>query len=211
MQPDPIRLIVVPGTGWQSPKWRMTYDPAYRPMQEIAAAFGVEPVLFEWSGDNSSKARHAAAASLADRIANASGVCLVGFSHGGNVASEAASHLIERASARVDLLVTIATPVTGNYRTGGARWHIHLYSPQDRVQSKGGESVRLPGVGACGPAGREFPGAENIAIEGVPGNGFAGSHGNILWHDATWQALREQLQKTDHDLHACGYDAPVRL
>lgn len=178
-----IPVIVVPGSFWKVvPSWAETYSPANKPMQAIARIFGSEPILFDWSGANSARERHAAAAKLVSFIQNTAPLIhLVGFSHGGNVASEAAAQL----SSNVDLLVTIATPVTGNYKTGGAQRHIHLYSPQERMQILEGEGV----FGIPARAEREFPAATNIAIHNIPSSDITGSHGNILWSDETWRIL----------------------
>jgi len=176
-------VIVVPGTFWKDvASWSETYSPENRPMQAVAKIFGTRPILFEWSGANSATERHAAAERLAKLIKNTAPlVHLLGFSHGGNIASEAAAHV----ASRVDLLVTIATPVTGSYKTGGARRHIHLYSPQDRMQILGGEGF----FGIPARAEREFPDATNVAIENIPSTDLTGSHGNILWSDETWRVL----------------------
>jgi pimeloyl-ACP methyl ester carboxylesterase len=178
-----LPVIVVPGTFWKDvPSWALTYAPGNKPMQAIAKIFGSEPVLFDWSGANSAQERHAAADRLAGFIEKTGPrVNLAGFSHGGNIACEAAAKL----NGKVDLLVTIATPVTGNYQTGGARRHIHLYSPKDRMQILGGEGrFGMPAIAA-----REFPGATNIAIHGIESGDITGSHGNILWSDETWRIL----------------------
>jgi pimeloyl-ACP methyl ester carboxylesterase len=176
-------VIVVPGTFWNDiPSWAQTYSHGNKPMRAVARIFAIAPTLFDWSGANSPQERHAAAERLAEFIQNMGrDVHLLGFSHGGNIACEAAA----RALTKVDLLVTIATPVTGNYQVGGARRHVNLYSPQDRLQIVGGE-------GPCGVpalAGREFPGATNIPIHGIAGGDVTGSHGNILWSDQTWSIL----------------------
>ena len=179
-----IPIIVVPGTFWKDlPSWAETYSPDNKPMRAIARIFGSAPILFEWSGANSAAERHVAAGELANvvRAADAPLVHLLGFSHGGNIACEAAAGL----ETRVDLLVTIATPVTGRYKTGGARRHVHLYSPQDRLQVLGGEGP----MGVPALAGRTFPRATNVAIAGVESGDLTGSHGNILWSDETWRIL----------------------
>jgi pimeloyl-ACP methyl ester carboxylesterase len=155
-------------------------------MQAIAKVFGVAPILFGWSGANSAQERHAAARNLAEFVRQtASLVHLVGFSHGGNIASEAAAVL----STAVDLLVTIATPVTGNYKLGGARRHFNLYSPQDRMQILGGEGP----LGIPNLAKRGFREAINVPIHGIKSSDITGSHGNILWSDQTWSSLAEHI------------------
>ncbi len=167
------------------PSWAETYSQTNKPMLAIANIFGTPPVLFDWSGANSAAERHSAAQNLARFIEAMDKplVHLLGFSHGGNVACEAAATLV----SRVDLLVTIATPVTGNYKRGGARRHINLYSPQDRMQIFGGEGpLGLPGF-----ASREFSDCTNIAVANIPSTDITGSHGNILWSDEAWQRLKE--------------------
>jgi pimeloyl-ACP methyl ester carboxylesterase len=181
----PTPVIVVPGTFWKDVAgWAETYSPANKPMQAVSAIFGITPVLFDWSGANSANERHAAAEKLARFVeeGDAPLVHLLGFSHGGNVASEAAAIL----ATRVDMLITMATPVTSNYKTGGARRHINLYSPHDRMQILGGEGP----FGLPATAKREFPDCTNIAIDNIPSNDLTGSHGNILWSDDAWRILR---------------------
>ena len=185
-----VPIIVVPGTYWKDVAgWAETYAPASKPMQAVARIFGSEPILFDWSGANSANERHAAAVALAafaDEKTAGGRMHFLGFSHGGNVASEAAGHL----RGRVDVLVTIATPVTGNYITGGARRHINLYSPDDRMQILGGEGpLGLPGL-----AEREFAGALNVAVNNIASNSLTGSHGNILWSDEAWAILEEMMR-----------------
>lgn len=177
-------IIVIPGTFWKDvPSWTETYSHANKPMQAIAGIFGTVPILFDWSGANSATQRHAAALKLSEFIQThgAPLVHLLGFSHGGNIACEAAALLV----SRVDRLVTIATPVTGNYKTGGTRRHIHLYSSQDRMQILGGEGpFGLPSF-----AKREFPSATNVRIPQIAGGSLTGSHGNILWSDEAWRII----------------------
>lgn len=177
-------VILIPGTFWKDvASWAETYALTNKPVQSITKIFGAEPLIFDWSGANSPAERHATARRLADFIRThpAPVVHLLGFSHGGNVACEAAAIV----GNRVDLLITIATPVTGGYKTGGSRRHIHLYSPKDRMQIIGGEGP----LGMPCLAAREFPNAENFAIEGILSSDFTGSHGNILWSDQTWRIL----------------------
>ena len=176
-------IIVVPGTFWKDVAgWAETYSLDSKPMQAIAKIFGSAPIVFAWSGVNSASERHAAADKLAVFMQSTGPlVHLVGFSHGGNIACEAAAQLL----SKVDLLITIATPVTGKYKTGGARRHVHLYSPQDRMQILGGEGP----FGMPAFAGREFPNATNIAIHNIASGDMTGSHGNILWSDETWRIL----------------------
>ncbi len=157
-----IPIIVVPGTFWKDvASWAETYSLANKPMQAIAKIFGTTPILFDWSGANSANERHAAAEKLAEYIQKHRAYSsLTGLQPRRQCCqSEAAAHL----SPKVDLLITIATPVTGNYKTGGARRHIHLYSPQDRMQILGGEGL----FGIPARAEREFPGATNVAIDNI--------------------------------------------
>ncbi len=165
-------------------------------MQRVATIFGgVEPQLFEWSGENSPRARLAAAEELANSLRGQSSIHLLGFSHGGNVAAEAAASLPEGA---VETLVTIATPILQRrYRPSPALKHVHLYSDGDLMQRGGGEWLQLPRLGSIGLARRTYPednGVMNIRIEGLSSTGVSGRHGDILWWDETWLRLEEALR-----------------
>lgn len=160
-------------------------------MREITSLFGGAPYVFPWSGENSPRARHQAAADLAELLSEHPHIHLVGFSHGGNIASEAA--VLLPASSIVHTLVTIATPVSGCYPFGGAKLHVNLYSNRDLLQRAGGESLHLPRFGAFGWAKRRYPeqsGVRNVRIDGLSSRGISGSHGDILWWDETWARLR---------------------
>jgi pimeloyl-ACP methyl ester carboxylesterase len=165
-------------------------------MRRIAAIFGGEPFLFEWSGENLPGPRHAAAARLAELLRSSSSpVHLLGFSHGGNIATEAAALL----DVPVRTLITVATPVSGRYRLGPSDLHVHLYSSHDAMQRGGGEWIRLPKFGCIGWARRTYPPdqARNVHIDTSSSGTITGRHGDLLWREETWRCLEEILRERD--------------
>jgi pimeloyl-ACP methyl ester carboxylesterase len=173
-------------------------------MRRAAAAFGVSGVeVFEWSGENSTRAREDASTALAHSLAGrATPVHLLGFSHGGNIARSAAALL---PPGSVETLVTIATPVLPRrpYQPIAGMTHIHLYSDRDLMQRGGGDWLHIPRLGSVGLAKRLYPlgqGVRNIRIEGLPSPNFTGRHGDILWWDETWVRLEEALRLPSHNI-----------
>lgn len=151
-----------------------------------------EGATFQWSGNNTDAARRTAAVSLAkhiiaNRAANQS-LTLVGHSHGGNVAIEAAN-ILKGQGMSVDNLITFNTPVRDyqlNTQNSGVR-HVQIYQSGDPVQANGGNDHNIPdglslmptmfgipflkpssfngtlkGTGEVGSAGRTFQNAVNI-------------------------------------------------
>lgn len=190
--------VLVPGTEWE--RWRELYHESSYPMRSVARSMGAAPVFFHWTGGNSRAARHAAAEDLVQFIEEGlSGsspvdeplaVNLIGFSHGGNVAA-LATRKLRRAS--VANLVTIGTPVLSRYQPSERVHHIHIYNPADLIQVCGGESLVVPRVGSVGRAGRTFAGAMNVAVPITEGNAVS-RHGNLLYREATWRAIEENLR-----------------
>ena len=106
--------------------------------------FGLEPVLFEWSGGNTRSHRRQAAAELTTHLRQycaTTQINLVGFSHGGNVAALAT----QQYEGEIHRLVTVATPVLEHYQPGTrVKTHIHLYNANDPTQTRGGELFVSP-------------------------------------------------------------------
>ena len=94
--------------------------------------------FFQWSGDNTDKARRKAALDLAELIRQykkahpCEKIRVVAHSHGGNVALLASHEL----GVHIDELVTLGTPILADYRPDEnlGPWE-NVYSTSDRVQT----------------------------------------------------------------------------
>lgn len=129
MARDKIAIVTVHGTGDtaegpEGPKWFQRGSKFSEALRQRLAASGVEadvvPVL--WSGANSATEREKGAEKLARELKSCAkkyrGVHVIGHSHGGNVANEAAVHLRwgGKAKQKFDTLITVGTPFL-NLRT----------------------------------------------------------------------------------------------
>ena len=148
---------------------------------------------FSWSGGNYVKDRTAATLKLISHIrkyrkdhslTSSEPITLVGHSHGGNVAIEAANLMVnmeEFNGIKINLL-TINTPVRDDYQLNSSALkrvtHINVYDPKDPVQIMGGdintkiprgEPTLLDFFGENGPAGRTFKNATNIKVNNPQG------------------------------------------
>ena len=157
---------------------------------------------FKWSGGNSAKDRTVGALELISHIrktrkehslTSSEAITLVGHSHGGNVAIEAANLMVnmeEFNDIKINLL-TINTPVRDDYQLSSSALkrvtHINVYDPKDPVQIIGGniyskiprgEPTLLDFFGEYGPAGRIFKNAMNIQVNNPQGlfRDFHNSH-----------------------------------
>lgn len=157
---------------------------------------------FKWSGDNYAKDRTAGALKLISHIreyrkqhslTSSEPITLVGHSHGGNVAIEAANLMVnmkEFNDININLL-TINTPVRDDYQLSSSALkrvtHINVYDPKDPIQVNGGNaSIKmrkfgpslLDGIGEFGPTGRTFRNATNIKVNNPQGlfGDFHNSH-----------------------------------
>ncbi len=157
---------------------------------------------FKWSGGNRAKDRTVGALELISHIrktrkehslTSSEAITLVGHSHGGNVAIEAANLMVnmeEFNDIKINLL-TINTPVRDDYQLSSSALkrvtHINVYDPKDPVQIIGGniyskiprgEPTLLDFFGEYGPAGRIFKNAMNIQVNNPQGlfRDFHNSH-----------------------------------
>ncbi|MBN8608263.1 MAG: hypothetical protein J0L81_15195 [Caulobacterales bacterium] len=125
MGDKPIAVITVHGTndtaeGPEGEKWfqRGSHFATALSQRLIGRGIETEIVPFLWTGANSASAREAGAEKLAAKIRSIggrySGVHIVGHSHGGNVANDAALLLRwgrrKRAKEQIASLTTIGTP-----------------------------------------------------------------------------------------------------
>ncbi|XLS30011.1 RHS repeat-associated core domain-containing protein [Flavobacteriaceae bacterium M23B6Z8] len=132
----------------------------------------------KWTGDNSDKARLAAAESIARKIAedrmsssNASeeSITLIGHSHGGNVAIEAINILRSKYEINDPInLITLNTPVLDDHQLN-SYWnidHFNIIAEGDVIKKLGGMGSDLDFLKDWEPlAGREFDEAENFYYE----------------------------------------------
>jgi RHS repeat-associated protein len=148
-------------------------DPSTFPQEfedAVGEAFNDTTSRYQWSGENTESARWAAAQGLVNEtlcytLTNPDGpVNYVAHSHGGNVGIETANTLANYG-VQVNNLVTMGTPVRGDYQLTGdnVNNHTQIYNPYDFTQVLGGDLFSLPGIGEVGPAGRTFDNANNIA------------------------------------------------
>ena len=169
-----------------------------------------------WSGENCAIARREQGAYIAHRILQdradnniTTPIRIIGFSHGGNVAIEAANYLNARGYT-VANLVTIGTPVRPDHQLvsgSSVGQHINVYNTRDLIQTAGGRMVLASGAPMFAggpsfvtptlePAGRTFSGAENIRVPPAGGwhriaqnHGFM--HSNVdLWRVHISHAVR---------------------
>jgi len=184
---DPFGLltIVVPGTWWSEDAWNANADF----VKQVGRTFGETPIILGkdvWSGDNTDSARRNAAKALVDLINRkrraGEPVNVVAHSHGGNVSA------IASADTQITNLVTLGTPVRGDYtfNHNNINTHIHGYSTNDLVQVNGDlDAWHFLYQFFTPPAGREVPGAINVDT-GVD-TGPLDSHTD-LWRDLnTWK------------------------
>jgi RHS repeat-associated protein len=134
IDPDGLIVFFVHGT-WSSSA--QAFDPPF--FRHVMRYFNDKNARFyNWSGDNCDKERKTSGFELGRLIREYrknhpnEPICVVGHSHGGNVAL-IASHV---QGVRIDTLVTLGTPIMSVYQPGpGIRtWH-NIYSINDRVQT----------------------------------------------------------------------------
>ncbi|MDD2601309.1 MAG: thioesterase domain-containing protein, partial [Kiritimatiellae bacterium] len=129
---------------------------------------------FMWSGGCALEDRLFAAIELATYIEKTwdgkSPINLIGHSHGGNVAIEAAN-ILGQKGLTIDTLITIQTPVLKEHQLteGNVKIHMNFYGALDPVQKLGGHGLTSPLLptanqykdGDWGLAGRTFANAGN--------------------------------------------------
>ena len=143
----------------------------------IEDLFGENAFAESWSGGNSKGAREIGAKELFNAILRHlesnpdDPVRLIGHSHGGNIAILVAN-MLAKEGIRVETLITIATPVRGDYQLDfvptigplgssaltNVNQHINIYNRGDGIQTGGGS------IWNGGEAGRTFKNANNVEI-----------------------------------------------
>ena len=169
IDPLGLRTVIVHGT-WSKGEWARKGTPFNK---AVSKTYGEQAEVFEWSGENSDKARRSAAAQLAAKYSNLEKdekLNVVGYSHGGNV-----SLLATEKGLKIDRLTTIATPVRSSYKGNSKNIgkHFNVFSPYDDVQTLGGS------------LNRTFPTATNIEVNINQGN--PGTH-EYLRSVGVWQS-----------------------
>jgi RHS repeat-associated protein len=186
VDPDGRLTVIIPGTFSRDAKWAQPGAPFN---QAVSRTFGEEARVLPWSHGNTEAARAEAAAELRKlaaehKFAEGERLNIVAHSRGGNVAL----HAMEKGGLGrpVDTLVTLGTPVRADYglvhNPRIVRQDICVYSWQDAVQSKGGETL---GIEAGLTYSRIRQGAINLS---VPGASHSGLHTPAVWttHIEPW-------------------------
>jgi RHS repeat-associated protein len=212
LDPDGFLTIIIPGTfndvnAWKSSDFR----------KWVSKTFGENAKIFDWSGEDNNGARSKAALELADYINGymrkhpGEKINIVAHSHGGNVAFEA-SHKLKH---KIDTLVTLGTPIRGDYKPnhGNISNHLNVYSKHDKVQVNGGRihpvaqlAAQLAGIplsgagtsfGQVGPAGRTInhPRATNLDASQWANSGPLDSHSDLWMKSGTWQNVVDPALK----------------
>lgn len=165
--PSGLLTVVVPGTKLDK-KGEMNSLENISPkfLDSVKKSFGETPTFFEWSGKDSRSARTVAAKNLARLInryefSDGESLNIIGYSHGGNVAIEASRMNLNH---RVNNLVTIGTPVRGDYvpNYDQISMHFNAYARRDLGQRIGGRTGNQEFE--FGLAGRKFDGAKNVDV-----------------------------------------------
>ncbi|KYK50150.1 hypothetical protein A1D31_39320 [Bradyrhizobium liaoningense] len=207
--PSGLLTVVIPGTSYDKDDWSSS-GAASTFISAVGKTFNETPQVLQWSGGDNSRARQDAANSLQSIVqdhpfADGEKLNIVGHSHGGNIGI-LFSQMTDR---KIDSLVTLGTPVRSDYKPNNDMIgkHINLYSSFDPVQVLGGgfayaSMIRgalecgtfcatvgwYQGRGEFGPAGRTYPGAQNINETYLADNPIY-AHGDLwkvpgIWYDA---------------------------
>jgi RHS repeat-associated protein len=200
--PDGFLTIIIPGTWNDFNAWNTS---AFK--NWVKKSFGEDAVVWFWSGGDNNGARSEAAKRLSDFINQymqhhpGEKLNIVAHSHGGNVAFEATHKL----NYKIDTLVTLGTPIRGDYtpnRSNIGR-HFNVFSDLDPVQLSGGRLpyiIQMGGLGSLygqfGPAGRRVsgPGVKNIDAWQYAG-GLGEAHSNLWQNPDVWNKLVEPALK----------------
>jgi len=111
-RPERVMVIVVPGTFGNSGFWSTVSENKVSFASEVISGLGEDSTIypFVWAAPNSHQARVEAARNLAEIIDEKASeydrVCLIGHSHGGNVALLAAAN----TKSPVDSVICLSTP-----------------------------------------------------------------------------------------------------
>ncbi len=198
--------VIVPGTNYSKKTWSEK-GRAKDFIASVGKTFNEPPIVLDWSGGNTKKARKEAVAKLADLVggsdfAEGEKLNIVGHSHGGNIAIQYS----QSSNRQIDNLVTLGTPVRSDYQPNYDMigTHINAYSNLDLAQFGGGQAFARGGVGiqvsplgpSYGfiPAGRIFSGASNI---GVTAETFAINpiklHSNLWMNPGVWSKISNEF------------------
>jgi pimeloyl-ACP methyl ester carboxylesterase len=216
-----LQAIFIHGTWgddshWSSPAQRLVTD----------ATGNKQTVDYEWSGNNNQTARLLAASSLAEKardlyLESGEVLTLVGHSHGGNVAIEAANILYYDYGIKVDNLITVNTPATEEVQVRGElgdvlkteKRHINFFTSNDLIQTFGDNEFSRDNKetitelqdygktrgGEVGLAGRKFSSAINVKYQDqIPlfnksGCGFSNHCGTAFSNVKVWSKKLQEI------------------
>jgi RHS repeat-associated protein len=218
--PSGLLTIIVPGTFYRPSDWT-SKGPEASFISEVGKSLNDsahvkvvnDPSV--WSGSDSVAARDSAAAYISTYIdsyhfAPNEPLNLVGHSHGGSIAIEVS----DETTHPINNLVTLATPVRNDYQPNPLTVmnHVNAYSSHDPVQDMlGGTGASVSGIlgsiffhtlgymlgsfmnyDEVGPAGRTYPGAQNVNVSKQTGWGIT-AHTEMTDNPAIWNAIVPHL------------------
>jgi RHS repeat-associated protein len=178
LDPDGFLTIVVPGTWNNHQAWE---DSEFR--KRVERSFGEKAIVVNNAGMKNDKAARTATAKMIQdlvknhKFAEGEKLNIVAHSHGGNAVFEATKNMDQK----IDNLVTLGTPIRGDYRPDFAKVDnfLNVFSRNDQVQTIGGglysinadRQIRLP------------------QVQNLDATGYAGGH-SLLWQDTrTWDKV----------------------
>ena len=215
LDPSGLFTVIVPGTNYNKDDWSES-GAASDFISNVGKTFGETAQVGHWSGNDNPWARQSAAGNVLSMInehqfAEGEKLNIIGHSHGGNIAN-LISQMTER---RIDTLVTLGTPVNGDYQPnyGNIGQHINAYSRLDPVQRFGGTQTsasQLVGQALFGDvggwvggklsfiqfgwAGRKFSGAENVSVTSGAGYNIRRAHSNLWRNIDVWSKISGSLK-----------------
>ncbi|MBI5085835.1 MAG: RHS repeat-associated core domain-containing protein [Acidobacteria bacterium] len=184
--PDGHLTIIVPGTWNKHSEWE---DSEFR--KRVEKSFGEKAIVLPNSGMKNDKAARSAAAKMIVELvkqhtfADGEKLNIIAHSHGGNAVFEATKGGLDH---KIDNLVTLGTPIRGDYRPDCTKigGFLNSFSRNDQVQTSGG------GIYGLGDADRQI---RMPQVENLDATGTATSPGDLWERLATWDKVVEPKLK----------------
>lgn len=143
-------VILIPGTFSKNSSWYKPGGKFYDYLKKSSEQNNKKLIHFEWSTDNTHKARKQGGIELANLMAHSKPedkFTLIGYSHGGNVAIIASQELKNLGfKNKIESLFTVATPIDCNKYNpdmDAIECIYNLFSFGDKIQNIGGFFARV--------------------------------------------------------------------